>query len=83
MTVSRPAGVAARNPIADEFKQQVLKHLPVMRLYKLDEAAAYLEAWVQDKMELEPLLDVAASAGFVQEIVFQGTQECHGTKILS
>ncbi|CAK8988948.1 unnamed protein product [Durusdinium trenchii] len=59
-----PAGVADRNPISDEFKQQLLKHLPVMRTYKLHEAAVYLEGWVLGTLELEPLLNVKACFGF-------------------
>lgn len=59
-----PSGVADRNPISDEFKQQLLKHLPVMRTYKLHEAAVYLEGWVLGTLELEPLLNVKACFGF-------------------
>ena len=31
-----------------------------MRMFKLDAAADYLEAWVSGTMNLEPLLEVAA-----------------------
>lgn len=53
-------GIADRNPISEEFKQQVLKHVPTMRSYGLSDAAEYLEKWVCGRMELEPLLDVTA-----------------------
>ena len=55
-----PEGIAERNPITEDFKQQILKHLPTMRMFKLDAAADYLEAWVSGTMNLEPLLEVAA-----------------------
>ena len=56
-----PAGVAARNTIAEDFKQQILKHLPIMRSYGLTDAADYMESWVLGTMPLEPLLEVRAT----------------------
>lgn len=53
-------GLSDRNPLSEEFKREVLKHLPIMRKYKLDDAANYLEAWISGTLPLQPLLDISA-----------------------
>ncbi|CAK9099273.1 FO synthase subunit 1 [Durusdinium trenchii] len=53
-------GIAERNVIDEKTRDQILKHVPVMKSFKMFEAAEYMEAWVLDKLPLEPLLDASA-----------------------
>ncbi|CAK9068050.1 unnamed protein product, partial [Durusdinium trenchii] len=55
-----PAGIAPLNPITDEFKKDLAKHIPAMRNLGLNAAADYLLAWSNGSMPLEPLLEVRA-----------------------
>ena len=57
----RPAGIAPLNPITDEFKKELAKHIPAMRNLGLNAAADYLLAWSNGSMPLEPLLEVRAT----------------------
>ena len=51
-------GIAPRNKLTDDFKKEVLKHLPAMRDLNLTAAADYMESWVRGELPLAPLLDV-------------------------
>jgi len=53
-------GLASLNPIGEDFKKEVFKHVPAMRSLGLNAAADYLVAWVTGDIDLEPLLDVRA-----------------------
>ena len=57
---STPAagGIAPRNKLTDDFKKEVLKHLPAMRDLNLRAAADYMESWVRGELPLAPLLEV-------------------------
>ncbi|CAK9094365.1 FO synthase subunit 1, partial [Durusdinium trenchii] len=53
-------GVAERNPIAADFADKILRHLPILREnpYNLHAAADHLESWVLGSLPRAPLLDV-------------------------
>ena len=51
-------GLAPLNPITEEFKKDVLKHLAPMRVLGLHAAADYLESWIRGEIEPAPLLEV-------------------------
>ena len=57
------AVIAARNDIKEDYKQMILKFLPVLRSkeFAMCEAAVYLENWVTGTMRMAPLVDVDAS----------------------
>ena len=59
------SGIAPLNPITDEFKKDVVKHLPAMRALGLDAAADYLFAWSHGHTPLEPLLDVSGMLAYI------------------
>ncbi|CAK9094713.1 unnamed protein product, partial [Durusdinium trenchii] len=52
-----PAGIAPRNPISEDVKKDIIKHLPVMRALGLDAGADYLHAWAMGELPLEQLLE--------------------------
>lgn len=55
------AGLAPRNPIPADFKNELRsKYLPVMLQYGMDAAVEYLTQWVDGTLQLQPLLDVSA-----------------------
>ena len=57
-----PAVVSDKNVIKEAVRDNVLKHLALLRdpLYKLDKAANHLEMWVNGTLPQAPLLDVSA-----------------------
>ena len=55
------AGIAPRNPISEDVKKDIIKHLPVMRALGLDAGADYLHAWAMGELPLEQLLEVRAN----------------------
>ena len=57
-TPAAGGGIAPRNKLTDDFKKEVLKHLPAMRDLNLTAAAEYMESWVRGELPLAPLLDV-------------------------
>lgn len=64
----RLAGIAPRNPISEEFRKDVLKHLPTMRSLNLDAGADYLHDWVMGALPRDPLLEVRATPCIILEL---------------
>ena len=64
----RLAGIAPRNPISEEFRKDVLKHLPAMRSLNLDAGADYLHDWVMGALPRDPLLEVRATLCITLEL---------------
>lgn len=58
------SGVAPKRELGEEFRNNVLKHCPVLRSYQLTRAADHLEAWLGGTLELAPLLDIS---GFLRQ----------------
>ena len=56
-------GLATKNDIGDQYKEHIMKFIPVLRQYKLDRAAQHLQSWVLGTLERQPLLDVSAKLG--------------------
>lgn len=59
------AGIADKKDLGSEYRDHVLKYVPLMRnpLYRLENAANYLENWVKGSQPLHRLLDVSGFLG--------------------
>ena len=53
------SGLVPRNPIPKEYRDHVLKFVPVLKSYNLKRAASHLEQWIAGTWEPAPLLDVS------------------------
>lgn len=53
-------GTADNNELAGDYKDHLLKFVPVLESYDLKDAAAYFRARVSGTLEPAPLLDVSA-----------------------
>eukprot|EP00435_Cladocopium_sp_Y103_P074177 s6_g47.t1 len=53
-------GTADNNELAGDYKDHLLKFVPVLESYDLKDAAAYFREWVSGSRDPAPLLDVSA-----------------------
>jgi hypothetical protein len=51
------------NVITQDYRDHILKFIPVMRSFNEHEAADHLQSWLDDELEKAPLLDVSAQLG--------------------
>ena len=63
-------GIAERNPIAETYQQHILSFIPMLRQYKLFEAADHLEQCVLGTLERQPLLDLSACLVHLPRLTF-------------
>jgi len=57
-----PKGIADRNELGKDYKESILKYIPLLRnpLFNLQRAADFLEAWVKGTLQMAPLVPVSA-----------------------
>ncbi|CAK9087504.1 FO synthase subunit 1 [Durusdinium trenchii] len=46
--------------LPEDYREHLRKYVPTLRSYNLDRAATHIEEWLNDELQLKPLLDVAA-----------------------
>ncbi|CAK9100760.1 FO synthase subunit 1, partial [Durusdinium trenchii] len=61
--------IAPRNPISEDVKKDIIKHLPVMRALGLDAGADYLHAWAMGELPLEQLASARPDRRHVEHYV--------------
>ena len=71
-------GTAEKRAVKSEYRDHVLKYVPVLRSYNMTKAANHLEAWARDELDLAPLLDTSAILGVTN--YFSAFQEAFSYK---
>ena len=54
------AGTAEKRKVSTEYRDHVRKFVPTLQSYSLTRAAEHLQKWVDNELEMAPLLDVSA-----------------------